>query len=764
MNNSSGGPENDRVYLKTLSILYVEDEASVREQMAQFLKRRCANVFVEANGCAGISAFQAHHPDIVITDILMPMMDGLTMSELIKAEKPNTPIIVITAFEEARYFHQAIDIGVHQYVNKPINTEILEQVLLNCAHTLRAESALREMEERYDLLFKLSHISIVVSDAKLCTSFSSDPIADDCDFHSPFLDCNQAFLELIDCENLKSLREKKLSDLMTAESVKIFIDKVQHELISHGFSREFELELLKQDKTTIPVITQAILRHSEAGKPCEIWVVMLDISERYKIEQQLRDYQDHLQELVLQRTQQLEKAKTLAESANHAKSVFLANMSHELRTPMNAILGFAQLLERDNRIPEDQQSNITTIYRSGQHLLSLINDVLEISRIEAGGPQIAQSPFDLSGLLVDVEEMVRVRAVDKGLVFTVKHPVNLISPVMGDEKHLRQVLLNLLSNAVKYTEQGKIQFIISYQSNQRIRFEVSDTGSGISTEDQQHIFQAFYQTNSSITKGEGTGLGLSISQEFVLLMGGELEVESVLGQGSCFSFSLSLPATDIEPCFNTEARVIGLLPGQTLPRILVAEDHLDNQQVIQQLLEQIGCDVCIAVNGREAVELFQSWQPDMILMDIRMPEMDGYQATRSIRELPGGDKLPIVALTASVFEQDREQVLASGCDDLLRKPIETEGLFEIIGQMLGLKFEYAVESDEETTESLKIVKTLDALPAERRKELAAVAVALEVEATQAMVEQLRTDYPAEASLISNLIKDYRFDKLISLCK
>jgi len=766
MNNPSSPPDIDQTFLKSLSVLYVEDELDVRQQMQQFLKRRCANVYVADNGAAGISAFQEHHPDIVITDILMPVMDGLKMSELIKAEKPNTPIIVITAFEEGRYFHQAIDLGVHQYVNKPVNTEALDQELLQCAHTLRAESALREMEERYHLLFKLSHIAIVVSDASLCTPFATESIADNNAFQSSFLDCNQAFLDLIACDNLKQLQEKKLSELMTAKSVNTFISKVQDELIVQGNSREFELELLNKDKSIIPVIAQAILRRSESGQPREIWIVMLDISERNKIEQQLREYQDHLQELVQQRTQELQKAKTQAENANHAKSVFLANMSHELRTPLNAILGFTQLLERDDRILEDQRSNIKTIYRSGQHLLSLINDVLDISRIEAGYPQLTQGVFDLRSLLAAVEEMTRVRAVDKGLEFTVNYSDNLISLVMGDEKHLRQVLLNILSNAVKYTEQGKIHLSVSSQSSPLIRFEVSDTGSGISSEDQKHIFQAFYQTNSSITKGEGTGLGLSISQEFVRLMGGDIYVESLLEQGSCFRFSIPLPAADIAPCSHTASRIVGLLPGQPLARILVAEDHFDNQQVIQQLLKQLDCDVCIASNGQEAVELFQSWQPQMILMDIRMPVMDGYQATRAIRALPGGDKLPIVALTASVFEEDRGPVLDSGCDDILRKPIEAEQLFEMIGRMLKLKFEYAEESNElaSTTDSLETAETLNALAAERLKELKIAAVALDVEATQAIVEGLRADFPVEAKLISRLIKDYRFDKLIALCQ
>ncbi len=756
MTESSVAP-NDYAYLKTLSVLYVEDEQDVRQQMEQFLKRRCAQVYVAEEGRAGLSIFQKQHIDIVITDILMPVMDGLTMSELIKSEKPGTPIVITTAFEETRYFHRAIDIGVHQYVNKPINAEMLERALLKCAHTLRAEAALREVEERYHLLFRLSRIAIVVSDG------STESVAKDVDSQSRILDCNQTFLDLITCDDLKKLQEKSFSELITPKSIGIFTDRVQHELSTQGLAREFELELLKKDGSVIPVVAQTILRRSETGKPPEIWTVMLDISERHKIEQQLREYQDHLQELVYQRTQQLEKAKMQAEYANHAKSVFLANMSHELRTPLIAILGFSQLMERDERLPEDVQRNLTTINKSGQHLLSLINDVLDIIHIEAGSTQVAQESFDLPYTIAAVEDIMRTRAVDKGLAFKVEYSGVLPGFVVGDERHLRQVLLNLLGNAVKYTDDGEICLIVSAEPNQHIRFEVTDTGPGIAAEEQQRIFQPFYQTEGSATTGEGTGLGLSIGQEFVRLMGGELTVESALGQGTRFSFSLPLTPTDAAPYFNTGARVAGLAAGQPCPHILLTESYPGAQQMVKQLLEQIGCDVCVASNGREAVELSQSRQLQLILMDMLMPEMDGYQAAQSIRTLACGNKPPIiVALINSAFEQDRNRAMEVGCDGVLSKPVDAEHLFETIGRMLDLKFDYAENNKApQAKDSLETVTTLNALPAGVLKELAEVAATLDAEATQAIAERLRADHPAEAEFITRLIEDYRFDSLIN---
>ena len=452
---------------------------------------------------------------------------------------------------------------------------------------------------------------------------------------------------------------------------------------------------------------------------------------------------------------ELVQARDAAEAASRAKSVFLANMSHELRTPLNAILGFAQLMEHDPRMPEDERRNVATINRSGQHLLSLINDVLEISRIETGRTPVAHAAFDLLAALSAVEEMIRLRAEAKGLAFAVERPADLPPHVLGDTHRLRQVLLNLLGNAVKYTDRGRVRLAVTALPGETFRFEVSDTGPGIAREEQERVFQAFYQTQTGIAKGEGTGLGLNISREFVRLMGGELTIASVPGKGAVFGFTLHLPQAGA-PAGAAGVRIVGLADGQPAPRILLAEDHPDNRQVVQQFLAWIGCEVCLAADGREAVEAYRSRQPHLILMDMRMPVMDGYEATRAIRALPGGDEVSIVALTASAFEEDRERVLAAGCDEVLSKPVEAERLFEAIGRRLGLRFKFAEIAAPETAPA---TADLGTLPAGLRQELAEAAVNLDKEAVLIIAERLRAEHPAEAEFIAGQVESYRFDLL-----
>ena len=475
----------------------------------------------------------------------------------------------------------------------------------------------------------------------------------------------------------------------------------------------------------------------------------------------LKKERDSLEQRVRLRTEDLVEAKNKAESANKAKSVFLSNMSHELRTPLNAVLGFSQLLQRESGLSEEGRKSLATINRSGQHLLALINDVLEISRIEAGRSVIVREPFDLADLLSSVDEMIRGRAEGKGLTFCVEHALDLPAFVEGDGPHLKQVLINLLGNAVKYTDQGQVTWRID-RCNGDISFAVSDTGPGISVEDQQRIFQAFYQTESGVAKGDGTGLGLAISLEYAQLMGGRLIVQSQLGQGSTFTLSLPLPEIDVPVVRCSSGHVIGLQAGQEGVRVLVVDDKADNRELVKQLLEAAGFDVRTADDGQQAVDAFKDWQPRLIWMDMRMPVMDGYESTRQIRALPGGDAVKIIALTASAFEEDRAAILAAGCDDMVRKPLEEDRLFGVMGELLGLRYRYSEQLSSKMASPAADID-LSLVPVELVAELKNAAELLDMQAVRSIVEQISQTHAELSNGLNYLLDGFRFDLIAALC-
>ena len=392
-----------------------------------------------------------------------------------------------------------------------------------------------------------------------------------------------------------------------------------------------------------------------------------------------------------------------AEEANQAKSRFLANMSHELRTPLNAILGFSHLLAQDECLAAAQRENLAIIGRSGEHLLALLNDVLELSRIEAGRAELRPEVFDLHLLLQDLHEMFGLRAEQKGLTLLMERSPEVPRYVRADQGKLRQVLINLLGNAVKFTTQGSVTLRVGPPAGARgdvpgaaaLRFQVADTGVGIVPENLAAIFDPFTQFAPEARMREGTGLGLSISRHYARLMGGELTAESagLAGQGSLFTLDLPLEVVDTAGAdlARPPRRAVALEPGQPLYRLLVVEDHPESRAWLVQMLRDLGLVVRAAENGQEAVAACQEWLPHLVLMDIRLPVMDGYEATRQIKAAAQTPPPIVVALSASAFEEDRRRILAAGCDDFLRKPVHAVDILDALARWLDVRFAYAPE-------------------------------------------------------------------------
>ncbi len=480
------------------------------------------------------------------------------------------------------------------------------------------------------------------------------------------------------------------------------------------------------------------------------------------------------QETLIRQKEALAEARDQAEAANRAKSEFLANMSHEIRTPLNAILGFAQVLGCDPDINDAQRDRLTTIQRSGEHLLTLINGILDMAKIEAGRMTLQTAPFDLARLLTETAALFQPRAHDRGLTLTIE-AAELPRRVDGDEMKLRQVLINLIGNAVKFTPAGTVTLRVEKAGDDAIRFNVIDTGMGIAPEELALLFTPFTQTETGRSIQGGTGLGLALSSQFIRLMGGKLTADSTPGQGSCFAFTLSLPpVAGLGPAMvQIEHPIVSLEPGQPVCRILIVDDLPDNREPLRALLNGLNPQPPVlefreAADGREAVAIWEAWQPQVIFMDMRMPVLSGEEATQQIKALmaarPEAVRSVVVALTASAFEQNRDRFLACGCDEFARKPLVTEELFAILEQRAGLRFVRAAElTVDERLSPDTVVARLAACPEAWRAALKDAVNLGDFGRIAALLEQIRNSDAALYGALTRWAYNYDLETFTILC-
>ncbi len=523
-------------------------------------------------------------------------------------------------------------------------------------------------------------------------------------------------------------------------------------------------DLAGADMTGRAFVERAIfapLRDSE-GVVAHHLAIKQDITETKRMSEELERHRQHLEDVVWQRTEELRTARDAAQAANRAKSRFLANMSHEIRTPMNAVLGFSQLLLRDSALTSGQRQHLETITRSGDHLLSLIDGILQLAKVEAGHVEVVESAFDLVGLLDDIERLFRPRATEKGLSLEVEGRDDVPRHVRSDEGKLRQVITNLLGNAIKFTHTGGVVVRVA-RHGVRLVIEVCDSGPGITPEEMSSLFEKFEQTETGRASGEGTGLGLAISRELIRLMGGDVHVTSKPGEGSVFRVEVPVTETRaaevVRPVAPQTAR---LEAGQRGQRILVADDREDNRSLLGALLTAVGFELRACADGAAVLREFAAWRPALVLMDVRMPCMDGITAMRTIRASEGGDTVKIVCVTANAFDSDEREALAAGADAFIKKPFREAELLECIARLLGVRYVYPAESVRPASTVGLSPATMAPLPAALRRALHDATVGADLDRMLMLIDGLETYDAGVAGAVRELAERYAYQSILDL--
>jgi signal transduction histidine kinase/DNA-binding response OmpR family regulator len=763
------------------TILVVDDSTANLQLLVGILKDQGYIVHPASDGRLALRFLQTNLPDLILLDIKMPGMDGFEVCRQLKEDERtrNIPIIFISVLEGEHDKVKAFQAGGTDYIAKPFHpeevlarvnnqlqlrelTEQLEHKIsertaalamtnqhlqAEITERMRVEEAMRKREALLNATQHLSKIGGWEYDVRTGNLFWTDEL--------------YAIHELPNDPSIDHIKESlNCYDPKDRPVIK----KAFQNVYMKGQSYDLEFPFTTTRGTHLWVRTTAQPVYGE-GEVITVVGNLMDITDLKHTEEELRRYKDKLEEEVQQRTAELVMAKQNAERANRAKSTFLANMSHELRTPLNAILGFSSLMQNDSQLPEDQQHHLDIINRSGEHLLRLINDILDMAKIEAGQAQTENLPFDLGTMVRDITDMMQVRAQEKRLKLLIDQSSHFPRYIVGDEARLRQILINLMSNAIKFTPQGEVSLHLATQTNKaaHLLIEVADTGTGVTAEEQQRIFEPFVQLGAH-NGSKGTGLGLTITRQFVNMMGGNITLESTPGKGSLFRVTLPLVEAKESDIVEKEPtavyRVERLAPDQPEYRILIVEDQYENQSLLAQLMESVGFRIKVAENGAQGIQLFQSWHPHFIWMDQRMPVMDGTEATRRIRKLPNGNKVKIIAVTASVFAEQRNEILDAGMDGYVLKPYRATEIYDSLSKHLGVKFIYEGAPKSQPQDMTLTAEMLEVLPEDLLKELSTALLSLEPRRINTTIQQVELYDKTLQRKLSRLAAQFNYPAIL----
>jgi PAS domain S-box-containing protein len=754
--------------IEILKILIVDDNHNNLFSLRALLEARLREIEVidADSGERTLEQMQQHEIDLAILDVQMPGMDGFEVAEYMRGRKKtkNIPIVFLTAAYKAEEFQQrGYALGAADYLTKPIDTpqlinrisiylrfirqehqynrELEQKARLRTAELSTTNARLQaEIQERQaaEKALRQSNQALNDSEQRLQSILATSPIGIDiarrADGKILFANGRAAEMYGYSLDEFIGIYAKSL--YVNPEQRGILLEKIAQE----GWIRDFELEFVRKDGSRYWALLSMIPTEYQNEPALMVWIY--DISERKQAEEAVK------------------RAKEQADAANQAKSVFLANMTHELRTPMNAVLGYAQILERKPELSADVKHVLSVISSSGNSLLQLINEILDLSKIEAGKMELNLTDFDLVALIRELSAMFKFSCEQSGLAWRESLPLAPSLPVRGDEGKLRQILVNLAGNAVKFTERGSVSLEVASLGKDQYRFSLRDTGPGIPAQSLQKIFEPFQQEESGRKKG-GTGLGLALSSQQVELMGGQLRVESELGQGSCFYFDLLLPSARAvaQPPWHRYAGVTGLAAGQAAAA-LVVDDDAHSREILAKMLENIGVAAVLASSGEQALaRLGTGALPGIIFMDYRMPGWDGVEATRQIRAAYG-DEIKIVMYSASTFDHQRKLYQSCGCQGFLGKPFHAEQVYELLAEVLKVEFEHA--EAEPTADIPALAAALPAGLRQRLRECAEFGMLTELKEALAEVARLGEAGVAVAEHCRGLLSSRGSDAIMEL--